>query len=1038
LSNPEAADPLARPARSTRYIVTVTDALGCVGRDSVMLQVYPGVAVESGDALTACADAPVRLPAAVTGGQAPYRYSWSPAAGLDNPSLQSPLLLPRSNATYVVTVTDANGCIARDTLAVSVHRPPVVDAGDDLTLCGGGEGKLSARVSGGKKPYSYAWTPREGLSSAAVLSPEVRPVRSGMYVLTVTDANGCVVRDSTTVFVHPRPTLAVAAEVDGCEGGEVQIGAEAVGGSAPYRYRWSPAGGLSDASVPAPMAAPKRNTTYTVTVTDANGCQVEAAVRVNVQPRPSLRLRDRERICLGASVQLKPTVRGGKPPYRYTWSPATGLSAADVAEPVASPTTPVTYTLRVSDARGCAVEGTVDVDVLAPPVVNAGEDVTFCEGTALTFDARVSGGTPPYSTVWSPSAGLNSVRRLDPTVRTTVSRVYTITVTDRNGCIATDEIAVRVAAPPRARAGEDVTLCAGASAVLSGSAAGGTPPYRYSWTPATGLSDPASATPAVQVTQTTRYTLTVTDAGGCTSTDEVTVAVQSAPKITAPRELTICRNQGRRIEVSAGGGRGPYRYEWTPLAGLSDGASASPVANPIQTTTYTVAVTDANGCRSFATVTVTVLPCNGSDAGEDAVMCDGGEVRLGPTAVDTLYGARYSWTPVTGLSSALAPNPVARPSQSTRYVMSKTNRYDCVSMDTVLVTVHPRPIVRAGEDLLLCPGATAEITPEVTGGTPPYSFRWEPEEGLDHADARRVRVVPDGTRSYRLTVTDANGCSAMDSLRLRVSDPIVMDLERRPVVCQGSEIAIGGRVRGGVAPYKITWSPASGLSDRTSPLPALTATASARYTVTVTDANGCHYADTVHLAVRPAPVAAVLQRLDTLIAAPAARFQWLRDGTPLPEATGRMLIVERDGRYTVRTSDEEGCSAESRPVRIAFASATMELPSLRAGTGDTVDIALRLTASRGLQDAAADTLLAYLPVKKKSMRVISGGTVLSDDRGGEMIRIPGRYRKGEKTLAVLRVVIEQDNGVIPLELASVRWLNGLVRSIRQDGKIRLQ
>ena len=1184
LNNPEAANPVARLARSTRYVVTVTDALGCVGRDSITVQVHPGVAVETGDALSACADAPVRLPATVTGGRAPYRYAWTPAAGLDNPTLQSPQLLPRSNVRYIVTVTDANGCTARDTLAVTVHRPPVVDAGDDLVLCGGGVEKLSARVSGGKKPYTYAWAPRDGLSSSTILTPEVRPTRSGMYVLTVTDRNGCVVRDSVTVFVHPQPTLALAADVDACEGAQVQIGGQAAGGTPPYRYRWSPAAGLSDASAPAPMAAPRRSTTYEVRVTDANGCEVSASVRVNLRPSPSLRLRDRERICLGGSVQLKPSVRGGKAPYTYAWSPAAGLSAANIAQPVASPTTPVTYTLRVTDARGCAVEGTVDIVVLSPPVVNAGQDVTLCEGSPLTLDARISGGAPPYRAVWSPSAGLSSVRRLDPTVRTTVPRVYTLTVTDKNGCVATDEIAVQVAPPPRASAGADVTLCAGAPAALSGSATGGTPPYRFAWSPAAGLSNPASATPSVAVTQTTRYTLTVTDARGCVSTDEVTVSVRPAPQLTAPRELTICRNQGRRIEVSASGGRRPYRYEWTPLTGLSDGSSATPVANPIQTTTYTVAVTDANGCRAFTTVTVTVLPCNNSDAGEDEVLCDGGEARLGPASVDTLYGARYSWTPAAGLSSAAAPNPVARPAKSTRYVLSKTNRFDCVTRDTVLVTVHPRPAVDAGKDVALCPGTGTELRPEVSGGTPPYSFRWQPADGLDRADARRTRAVPQRSTTYRLTVTDANGCVAEDSLLLRVPDPITMQMESRPVTCQGSEIALGGSIRGGISPYEVYWSPATGLSDRTAAQPVLTAETSARYSVTVTDANGCQFVDTVDLTVhpapiaevrtegdaafcegqslrlnappgyaqyrwsdgargpsievreggdyavtvtdargcsaisdvrrivmhplprpvitargplsfcegdsvvldagkgfvsyawsngattrnlvvrragsyavrvtgeggcaastdavdvqvRPVPVAAVLQRLDTLIAAPAGRYQWLRDGRPLTGQTGRSLIVERDGAYAVRTDNEEGCSAVSRSVPIRFAAATIELPSLRAAAGDTVDIALRLTASKGLRDAGADTLLAVLPVKKKSMRVISGGTLVSDAEDNEVIHIPGRVRRGDKTLAVLRVVIAQQRGSIPLERASVRWLNGLVRSRLLDGKIRLQ
>jgi hypothetical protein len=1184
LNNPEAANPVASPARTTRYVVTVTDALGCSARDSILIRVHPAIAVESGNAMTACADAPTRLQAAVTGGQAPFRFSWKPAVGLDNPTLQSPQLLPRSDAVYTVTVTDANGCVALDTLRINVHRPPVVDAGDNLSLCMGQDGRLAARVSGGRKPYLFRWSPSEGLSSAAELSPGIRPVRTALYVLTVTDANGCVVRDSALVAVHPQPTLQFAADVDACEGALVQIGAEAAGGTAPYRYRWTPATGLTDPNAPSPMASPKRNTTYTVSVTDANGCEVGASVRVNVRPRPAVRLRDRERICLGGSVQLAPSVRGGQPPYAYAWTPVAGLSAANIASPVASPTSPLTYTLRVTDAVGCVVEEKVDVEVLAPPVVNAGTDVTLCEGVPVTLDGRISGGRPPYSAVWSPSIGLSSVRALDPTVRTTVSRVYTLTVTDKNGCVATDEVAVTVAPSPRANAGADVRLCAGTPTPLDGSATGGSPPYRYSWTPVTGLSNPAAAQPTAQPSQTTTYTLTVTDARGCSSSDEVTVSVYPAPQITAAREISICRNQGRRLEVSAVGGRKPYRYEWTPMEGLSDGRSESPVANPIQTTTYTVSVIDQNGCRAFATITVTVLPCNKTDAGEDEVLCQGGELRLGPSSVDTLHGARYSWAPATGLSSSTVATPIARPSKTTRYILSKRNRFDCTSNDTVTVTVRPVPEVDAGKDLVLCPGAAGNLKGKAKGGTPPYSFRWQPADGLNRTDALATRAAPRQSTSYRLTVTDANGCIAEDSVDVTIPEPIVMKLQRQVQACEGTEVTLGGPITGGVSPYSVFWSPATALSDRKSRTPTLTVTTSTRYSVTITDANGCQSVDSVQLImrpaplakvridgkpelcegetlrlsappgyaryawstgsrdteitvgnggsytvtvtdadgcsavsepvevtqhalpkpsitargplsfcegdsvvldagkgftsyawttgattrsigvrsagsygvtvtgdggcaaaaaqvnvfVRPAPVAAVLQRLDTLLAVPADQYQWLRDGKPLVGATERMLLADRSARYSVRTSNGEGCSAESRPLALTFATASVRFPQLRARRGDTIDIPVQLASSRGLDKAGADTLIVTLRSKKKRMRVISGGVEQSEPGGEDFILIPGRYERGSKTLAVLRVVILEGDGVIPLEPLTARWLNGLVRTDMREGKIRLR
>ena len=1184
LNNPEAANPVANPSQTTVYTVTVTDALGCTSRDSVRVTVHPAVMVETGEPLIACADAPVTLNAAVRGGAAPFRYQWQPAAGLNDPSLQSPVLMPHASSSYVVTVTDANGCSARDTLDVTVHQPPNIDAGDNLTLCAGDGGKLRARVSGGRKPYRHAWSPRAGLSSVTALTPDAKPDQTTMYVLTVTDANGCVVRDSVLVAVHSQPALQLAAEMDACRGTDVRIGAEATGGTPPFRYRWSPAAGLDDPASAMPMASPSRSTTYTLTVTDANGCSTGGTVRVNVRPRPAITLRGSHRICSGASTGLKASVSGGTPPYTYAWSPANGLSAPNIASPVAAPVTSTTYTLQVTDAAGCVVEEQVTVDVLAPPIVEAGADVTLCEGGSVALDARVSGGKPPYRTSWTPALGLSSTSRLDPTVRTAASRSYRVTVTDANGCTASDSVRVIVAPPPVVDAGANIDLCSGASTPLEATVSGGTPPYRYSWSPATGLFNKLTATPTARPERTTTYTLTVTDERGCTVTDEITVTVHPSPQIIAAPEITICRDQARRLDVDVRGGQKPYTFQWMPLEGLSAGNVANPVANPIQTTTYTLHVTDANGCVSTTTITVTVLPCNKADAGEDIEMCRGDELRLGPAAVDTMYGARYRWTPAVGLSSSTAAQPIARPREDTRYVLHKRNRYDCVSTDTVHLRVHPMPQLDAGEEITLCPGEPGTLIATVSSGSPPYSFSWTPADGLDRTDARTVEAQPASTTRYRLTVTDANGCVVTDSVSVRVPDPLRMKMDRTVAICQGGRERIGGRASGGTPPYTYFWSPAKGLSDRASPdpeaSPAVSTTyvltlsdaagcsisdtvaltvhpapvaaisaegetrfcaggsvrlsapegyasyrwsngernrridvgAKGSYTVTVTDAQGCSStsepmdvqviprpdaritargptsfcegdsvmldagggfasyawstgattsritvreagtyhvevtgpqgcsaeADPVSVSVRPVPVAAVLQRSDTLIAYPAEQYQWMRDGGPIPGATSRMYIARSSGRYALQTRNDERCVAESDPVALNFGRAALALPSVTAQRGDTVTIALRLLTAADMDAAGSGEVEARLAVKKKTLRVISGGTALSDTQEGEQILLSGRYRRGETSISVFRAEVIADRGSYPLILESVRWLDGLVRTELRDGSLTVR
>lgn len=943
LNNPEAPNPVAAPERTTRYVLTVTDALGCSARDSLIVMVHPPVEIDAGGAVTACANVPMPLTATVSGGTAPFRFAWSPAAGLDNPAAQRPVLTARSDASYVVTVTDANGCVDSDTVRVKVYDPPVVDAGDNLALCAGEAGQLRARVSGGKKPYAIEWSPRTGLSSAVTLDPAVRPEQTGWYVLTVRDGNGCTVRDSVLLTVHPQPTVTPAADVSVCSGIAARIGAEASGGTPPYRYRWNPAAGLDDATAATPMAAPSRNTTYTVTVTDANGCTASATVRVALQPRPEPRYTDRYQTCAGAATELAGSIRGGSPPFTYVWTPPVGLNNPNIANPVASPAISTTYTLRVTDAAGCGAESRVDVEVIPPPVAQAGEDVTLCDGVPVTLAGRASGGRPPYTILWSPATGLSSVRDLSPTVRTSESRVYTLTVTDANGCAVSDEVAVAVAPGPRADAGDDQRICAGTGASIGASATGGTPPYLYAWTPVSGLDNAAAMAPLARPSQTTEYTVTVIDARGCVATDVVRVFVYPSPQISLPREMTICRDQGRRIEARVTGGSAPYTYAWTPREGLSDGTAANPVANPIQTTTYTVTVTDANGCQAAGTITVTVTPCNKADAGDDRELCVGAETRLGPSRVDTTHGARYSWNPIHGLSSPNIAMPVASPSKSTAYILTVRNRFDCIDTDTVRVGVFAAPSVDAGKEQEICPGGTAPLRAAVKGGQPPYRVAWTPGDGLADASAAATTARPDVSTTYQVTVTDARGCTATDSVRVNVGEALRIAMARSVAACRGQGTAIGGVIEGGRKPYKVFWSPAGGLSNRNAAAPVVTPVGDVTYSVTVTDARGCQLVDSVRVDLFESPLTSIStegptdicegQSLTLRAADGFTHYRWTLEGkgtvyesTRSEAVTGDVaeilvmkheaITVREPGLYRVTVTNREGCATTSDPVRV--------------------------------------------------------------------------------------------------------------------------
>jgi hypothetical protein len=262
------------------------------------------------------------------------------------------------------------------------------------------------------------------------------------------------------------------------------------------------------------------------------------------------------------------------------------------------------------------------------PVANAGADVTIVMGGSTPLSGSATGGTPPYTYLWSPSTGLTNVNVQNPTASPGATTAYSLLVTDSLGATASDTVTVTVQAgqtvvPLVANAGADRTIAAGGSVVLSGSATGGTPPYTYSWSPATGLNNPSIASPTASPTITTTYTLTVTDSQSRTATDTMQTVVTLVAN--AGPDQSITSGGSVALSGSARGGTPPYVYVWSPTTGLNNANIATPTASPSDPTTYKLTVTDSQSrtATDSAIVTVTGVTTTGnviyvSTTGNDA------------------------------------------------------------------------------------------------------------------------------------------------------------------------------------------------------------------------------------------------------------------------------------------------------------------------------------------------------------------------------------------------------------------------------------
>ena len=779
---------------------------------------------------------------------------------------------------YDVTLTVLDkGCAGKtsaDVLRITVTKPtgPNAIAGD-AAVCGLNSTR-SYTASGGTAP-TVSWRLSGG--GSFVGSNTANPVTinwttAGTYTLTARGVSqyGCLTDSVTkTVTVSPAPVLTVTGNTAICQGSSTSI---AVAGAAPYTV----SGGTTPLFGAGPfILAPRQTTTYTITGTNTGvGCTPTAQITITVNPQPVATTGPAVSTCSGVPVSLGTAPVAG---FTYSWSPATGLSDPTVANPTATLTnstgTSITqaYTLTVSGAGGCSATSTVAITVSPAPVITPGANVAFCTGGAGQLGASALAG---YTYSWSPTTGLSSATAANPTVTLTnttgapITQIYTLSVTGPGGCPATATVSVTVNPLPVAAPGAATAICSGVPAQLGAAAVTG---LGYSWSPNTGLSSTTAANPTVTLTNTTgapitqTYTLTVTNATNCVSTGTVAVTVNPLPTAVPGAAIAFCSGGTGQLGAAPVAG---LSYGWSPAIGLSNPTIANPTVTLTNTTgtvstqTYTLTATNAaTGCASTGTVAVTVNPAAVAVAGANVSFCAGDAGQLGAPAI---AGYIYSWTPTTGLSSAVAANPTVTLTNTTgapvtqTYTLTVTNATGCVTTAAVEVTVNPIPVAVPGAAVTICSGSSATLGAAPVAG---LAYSWSPATGLSSATAANPTVMltnsttSNTTQTYTLTVTGAGNCASTGTVAVTVVPQPVANAGAAVTICSGNTTQLGAPPVSGLV---YNWSPNTGLSSAAIANPSLTLTNVSTtgaaiapvYTLTVTNpTTGCVNTNTVVVTV---------------------------------------------------------------------------------------------------------------------------------------------------------------------------------------------
>lgn len=977
------------------YTLNVRDANGCVSQTIVTVAAPTTITVTLSPTSPSCfGSCNGSVTSTVSGGTPTYTYNWSTGAnGSGGPTSIGGLCA----GNYSLTITDANGCQRTGTTTIAPTPSIVITTTAVPTNCAGScDGQAFANAAGGTPPYVYSYNT---IPVTTNTTGTVGGLCSGNYIVTVTDANGCISNANVTITSPTVLSVAVNSVVPSCN---ICIGAATItpaGGNPGYTYTWTPAPG-SGQGTPTPGGLCVG--VYTVNVADTKGCTVTRTINVAQSVVVSITTTGTLLTCNnGCTGIANANPSGGTPAYQFTWSPSGGNAST------ATNLCPGNYMVTVQDASGCVSTNTIAF--VNPPAINVTSTITniACNGNCNgAISVTATGGTGVFSYTWSPAPGAGQGT---PNASGLCAGVYSLDVKDANNCLSTQVFTVTEKSPMTATfTPVSPTTCGGTNGSITANVGGASPPYSYTWTPS------AQTTSVLTNVGAGSYTLTIKDAAGCTQTLIATLSDPTGPTVTVTSSSVTCNGscngsatvtvigtnpininwaspivstnsvvsglcQGTfavnvsdatnclisqtisitqpptfslnpvvtnpkcgvacdgTITTLPGGGTGPYSYTWTP------GSINSPTLSNICGGSYTANITDANNCaytQTFAvtqpsSITVTFTKrdalCNGVCSGTVTAIPSGG---TGPYT--------FSWTPVGSFAGSVLNNLINLCANV--YTVTVTDANNCTTTATVQISEPP---VLTGtltvQDALCNSQCNGSATITAGGGTPNYGYSWT-------GSAVTTSVVTGlCAGNYSNTITDANGCTLTQSFVINSPTGITVTLTPSDPTCNGvcngsvTTVAVGGT---GVLTY--SWI-ATGSGQNPTGLCA------GNYTVIVTDANGCT-GQNVTVLTNPAALLANVSFTNpscpgvcngSAISNPASgtapfSYTW----TTLPTQTTQAISALCSGTYSVIVSDNKGCLDTAQVVLNGPATLTIN-PSASPASCGVCNGSINVIASGG-------------------------------------------------------------------------------------------
>lgn len=807
------------------YKIEVTDAsTGC--RQGVFAEVTEpvfSVAVSAtGEKCFGSANGSVH--SQVSGGAAPFTYSWKNAANQQAGSTADVVNLAPGN--YTVTVTDASNCSASNTTAVGgTGALEVILVKQDITCNGRADGRIDMTIHGGTFPYVIHWSGPSGFTSTA---EDLNALTQGVYTATVTDANQCVstITSGGSISIV-EPGVLSATAVQGTVRGSANL--TVTGGTQAYTYVWS-----NGATVQNPTNL-INGQIYTVVVTDVRGCKANASVKMNDGCKLSAReITHLDVACNGlATGSVVLGISGGNGTYQYSWKNNQGAEVSTLGNP--SNLLAGSYIITITDpVDGCSITYQTTISQPTALVLSTVKKDISCHGLidgAIT--ATFSGGSTPYQGFsWKKNTAAFSTSQ---NLSGLGAGTYELTLTDNKACSAVSTQSIIEPELLQGTAQATAAVCfQGNSGQIALSTIGGWQPYAYVWTATSSYVTSYSSTEgSISNLYAGSYHVKVTDSRNCqTSADAVVTEPASgiALSIQSQSNASCYGGSNGAVQISVSGGAGSYTYVWKQFSNPIASGSTLQNQSGLKAGVYSVTASDSKGCSKELSVTITEPAGPEITYTDKLSFCAGQSALLNATPGYSSYQWLLNGTAIslngTGSSytASIAGKYTVRVTRSTS---------TCVEVSKeVYITVNQKPTVTiqiAGNRTEFCEGSSLTLNSSFAG----TSYSWK-KNGTEINTGATVTVSETG--NYTLT-TQTRLC---DNIQAQVSltkyPNFTLTTSSTPAACPGAATgSITASATGAQTPVNYDWTHLSPSSDPS----ALSNVAAGSYSVLATDRVGC-------------------------------------------------------------------------------------------------------------------------------------------------------------------------------------------------------